>query len=192
MADFYDNMGRLMDKIVFKDLRGKALARTADDLLEIGVGTGKNLPYYKKTQKITAIDFSQTMLQRAEKRKKALGLSNVTLRKMDVEHLGFADNSFDGAVSTFVFCTVPHPIAGLAEVKRVLRPGAKAVFLEHMRSPHWFVNILLYAANIITRLVLGTSLIRRTQANIERAGFVVRSVESRFFGVVRLIVAEKQ
>jgi len=174
-----------MDKIAFKNLRGKALAGSADDLLEIGVGTGKNLPYYKKTQKITAIDFSQTMLQRAEKRKKALGLSNVTLQKMDVEHLGFADNSFDGAVSTFVFCTVPHPIAGLAEVKRVLRPGAKAIFLEHMRSPHWFVNILLYAANI-------TSLIRRTQANIERAGLVVRSVESRFFGVVRLIVAEKQ
>lgn len=114
MADFYDNMGRLMDKIAFKNLRGKALARSADDLLEIGVGMGKSLPYYKKTQKITAIDFSQTMLQRAEKRKKALGLSNMTL------------------------------------------------------------------------------LIRRTQANIERAGFVIRSVESRFFGVVRLIVAEKQ
>jgi ubiquinone/menaquinone biosynthesis C-methylase UbiE len=160
-------------------------------VLEVGIGTGKNMPYYPVGVEVTGVDFSTGMLEKARKRKESLSLANVRLLQMDIEHMSFRDETFDTVVSTFVFCTVPDPLQGLREVYRVLRPGGRAVFLEHMRSRRFVLNIPLFVMNIFTVPLVGTSMLRETQKNIEQAGFCIKEVQNFAFDIVRLIVVVK-
>jgi SAM-dependent methyltransferase len=110
---------------------------------------------------------------------------------MDAQLLGFGDDLFDTVVSTFVFCTVPDPMAGLRELHRVLKTSGRAIFVEHTLSDHRIVNAILRMMDPISRAVLGTSMVRRTEQNIEAAGFNILSVEAHALGVVRLIQASR-
>ena len=190
-SKIYDSFESLMERRAFLKYRKKALSLAKGRVLEVGIGTGKNLPYYPKDVEVIGIDFSKGMLEKAEKRRKELGLGNVKLMLMDVQNLEFEDNTFDTIVSTFVFCTVPDPIKGLKEVYRVLKPGGKAIFLEHMKSESKLLNIPLYLMDPITKALVGTSMVRETQKNIEKAGFKIEGVENLFFDIVRLIIATK-
>ncbi len=187
----YDLLERPVEKYLFSNLRKKAIARTEGKVLEVGIGTGKNMPYYPKNIEIIGIDFSKGMLQKAEKKKNILSLDSIALLEMDIEKLAFNDNFFDTVVSTFVFCTVPNPIRGLQEVYRVLKPGGKAVFLEHMKSSRTTLNIPLYVMNVFSKALVGTSIIRETQRNIEKSGFMIGEVENVCLDIVRLIIGEK-
>jgi len=187
----YDRMESFVERLFFRRFREQALSHARGDVLEVGVGTGKNLHYYPSELQVTAVDFSSGMLERAHEQKEYLGLDRVTLMKMDVEDLKFPDASFDTVISTFVFCTVPDPLKGLTEVYRVLRPGGKAVFLEHMKSRNPLVNLFLGLMNLYSRPGLGTSMLRRTQENIATSGFNIILVNHLLLDVVRLIVTEK-
>ncbi|WP_175059844.1 class I SAM-dependent methyltransferase [Thermococcus sp. 2319x1] len=187
----YDLFESPMEMRAFSKYRKRALSLAKGKVLEVGVGTGKNLPYYPKDVEVIGIDFSRGMLEKAEKRRKELGLENVRLLLMDVQNLEFKDNTFDTVVSTFVFCTVPNPIKGLREVYRVLKPGGKAIFLEHMKSESKLLNVPLYLMEPFIKTLLGTSMLRETQRNIEKTGFKIEWVENLFFDIVRLIVATK-
>lgn len=191
IAQSYDMFEYPIERVLFQKLRAEAISYAHKRTLEVGVGTGKNLPYYQPNIELTAIDFSPGMLSIAQEKQKKVHLKHLRLYEMDVQHLSFADNTFDTVVSTFVFCTVPNPIAGLNEVYRVLKPSGIAIFLEHMKSNHGIVNALLYVMNIFSTRLLGTSMVRETQKNIEFAGFTIESVEQKFFDVVRLIIAKK-
>jgi ubiquinone/menaquinone biosynthesis C-methylase UbiE len=180
-----------IERIVFEELRAEALSYAQKKTLEVGVGTGKNLPYYHPEIELTAIDFSPGMLKIAYEKGKHSQLRQVQFYEMDVQHLAFCDDSFDTIVSTFVFCTVPDPLVGLKELYRVLKPGGIAIFLEHMKSSYGLVNLLLYGMNIFSRHLLGTSMVRETQKNIEIAGFIIESVKLRAVDVVRLIITRK-
>jgi ubiquinone/menaquinone biosynthesis C-methylase UbiE len=190
-SKIYDLFESPMEMRAFSKYRKKALSLARGKVLEVGVGTGKNFPYYPKDVEVIGIDFSKGMLEKAEKRKKELGLENVKLLLMDVQNLEFEDNTFDTVVSTFVFCTVPDPIKGLKEVYRVLKPGGKAIFLEHMKSESKLLNIPLYLMDPIMRALVGTSMVRETQKNIGKAGFRIEKVENLFFDIVRFIIATK-
>ncbi|NJE00151.1 methyltransferase domain-containing protein [Thermococcus sp. LS1] len=190
-SKIYDLFESPMEARAFSKYRKKALSMAEGKVLEIGVGTGKNLPYYPKDVEVIGIDFSRGMLEKAERRRKELGLENVKLLLMDAQNLEFEDNTFDTVVSTFVFCTVPDPIKGLKEAYRVLKPGGKAIFLEHMKSESKLLNIPLYLMDPIMKALVGTSMVRETQKNIEKAGFKIEKVENLFFDIVRLIVATK-
>jgi ubiquinone/menaquinone biosynthesis C-methylase UbiE len=187
----YDLLERPMEKYLFSSLRKRTLALAKGEVLEVGIGTGKNIPFYPDSIKVTGIDFSRGMLERAKRKIENLSLKNVTLQEMNVEKINFPDESFDTVVSTFVFCTVPDPIKGLHEVHRVLKQGGKTVFLEHMKSKSFFLNIPLYMMHVFTKMLVGTSMIRETQKNIEKAGFKIKDVENVYFDIVRLIVAGK-
>ena len=190
-SKIYDLFESPIEMRAFSKYRKKALSLAKGKVLEIGIGTGKNLPYYPEGVEVIGIDFSRGMLEKAEKRKKELGLENVKLLYMDAQNMEFDDNTFDTVVSTFVFCTVPDPIKGLKEAYRVLKPGGTAIFLEHMKSNSRLLNIPLYLMEPFIKTLLGTSMLRETQKNIEKAGFKIEKVENLFFNIVRLIIATK-
>ncbi len=191
ISHLYDTFEYPIERVLFQKLRTKAISYAQKNTLEVGVGTGKNFPYYDPDIILKAIDFSSGMLKVAHRKQKNVQVKHLRLYKMDVQQLSFDSNSFDTIVSTFVFCTVPDPIAGLKEVYRVLKPSGTAIFLEHMRSHYGLVNIPLYVMNVFSTRLLGTSMVRETQKNIELVGFTVESVEKKTLDIVRLIIARK-
>ncbi len=184
-------MEKPVEKFKFSKLREKAHTFLKGKVLEVGIGTGKNMLYYPDDIEVVGIDFSKGMLAKAQLKINKLTLSNVSLLEMDIENMKFEDESFDTVLSVFVFCTVPRPIIGLYEVYRVLKPGGKAVFIEHMKSANALLNIPLYMMNLFTISLLGTSTIRETQKNIEKVGFKIENVQNEWFDIVRFIVAKK-
>jgi len=158
-------------------------------VLEVGVGTGKNFPYYPKEIKITAIDFSTGMLKRARKKasKEKIG---VELIEMDVQKLNFPDNYFDTVFATFVFCSVPNPILGLKELKRVCKPKGKLLLLEHMRPSNMVLGFVFDLLNPFVVRVMGANINRRTLENIIKAGWKIREKEKLSSDIVWWIEAE--
>jgi len=171
--------------------RKKAISMAYGKILEVGIGSGRNLRYYPDNAEFTGIDIDDRILKRTEQRAKKLGLRNIILKSMDVRKLAFDNDAFDSIVSTFVFCSVPDPLAGLKQTYRVLKSGGKAIFLEHTRSDNAFLNFCLSFINIFSKILFGVSMLRDTKANIKKAGFKIISAEPRFLDIVWSIVATK-
>ena len=167
--------------MLFKRLKGKRI-------LEVGIGTGKNLPYYPKDIHITAIDISSRMLERARKRAEEIDIE-AELLEMDAQRLGFPDHSFDTVLATFVFCSVPDPILGLKELHRVCNPDGKLLLLEHMRPGNPFHGRMFDLLNPMVVRMMGANINRKTMDNIQFAGWKVQYEEKLFSDIVRLIEA---
>ena len=158
-------------------------------ILEVGVGTGKNMPYYPPGAHVTAIDLSERMLSRARRRAEMLRVA-VDLRQMDVQQLAFPSESFDAVVASFVFCSVPDPILGLREVARVCKPKGEVRLLEHMRARNRALGLMMDLVNPLAVRMSGANINRPTVRNVESAGLTVVSVEDLARqGIFRLIVA---
>jgi phosphatidylethanolamine/phosphatidyl-N-methylethanolamine N-methyltransferase len=124
-----------------------------DLTLEVGIGTGLNLPLYPPTSRLIGIDLSQEMLDKAVERVQTLAMPNVTLKVMDATALDFADNEFDKALATYTISAVPDPVAVLREMRRVVKPGGVLVILNHFRSERKFAGHLEdLVAPVCTRL----------------------------------------
>jgi phosphatidylethanolamine/phosphatidyl-N-methylethanolamine N-methyltransferase len=100
-------------------------------VLEVGVGTGLSLPYYKHSLKVTGIDLSPDMLMRARERAQKRNLRHVELVEMDATALGFADKSFDVTAAMFVMTVVPDPVKVMNELIRVTKPGGHILIVNH-------------------------------------------------------------
>lgn len=158
-------------------------------VLELGVGTGKNFAYYPPEARVTGIDLSPRMLERA--RERAADAVAVDLQVADAQALPFPDASFDTVVATFVFCSVPDPLQGLREAYRVLVPGGKLVLLEHVLSRRPVLRVLMRAGNPIVVRMMGANINRETVGNVDRAGFHLTRVEELWNDIVTLIEAER-
>ena len=112
-----------------------------------------NLPLYPATCRLTGIDLSQEMLDKAVERVQTLAMPNVILKVMDATSLSFGDNEFDKVVATYTISAVPDPVAVLREMRRVVKPGGILVILNHFRSERrltgWVEDML---APVCTRL----------------------------------------
>jgi len=105
-----------------------------DQVLEVGIGTGLNLPLYPPNCRIVGIDLSEEMLEKAQEKVVELELNNVTLKAMDATVMDFGDDEFDSAVATYTISAVPDPVGVLREMRRVVKPGGNIVILNHFRS----------------------------------------------------------
>jgi len=113
-----------------------------DHVLEVGIGTGLNLPLYPTHCHITGIDLSEEMLEKAQDKIIELGLNSVTLKVMDATVMDFGDSEFDSAVATYTISAVPDPVGVLREMRRVVKPGGSIVLLNHFRSDRRVVGRL--------------------------------------------------
>lgn len=167
----YDMMEAPVERFLFRKWRRAILSDLNGRVLEVGVGTGKNLKYYSSDCKVTAIDISPKMLEHAKKR--AEGMDYISLMVMDAEKLSFADDSFDYVVTTFVLCSIPNPVAALREMRRVCKPDGLVINLEHMRSSNWLLTLAENILNPISVFFMGVNLNRMTVDNIKKAGLEV-------------------
>jgi len=196
IAPIYDVMEIMLEKGKMGNWRSQLWQRVAENiplsdgrLLEAGVGTGKNIKYYPDGIELYAIDFSEKMLERA--RTKANDYhKNVKLMQMDIQNLTFADNYFDIIVTSCVFCSVPDPVQGLKELRRVCKSDGKIIMLEHMRTEAEPWGKLMDAFNWVSLYTWGANINRRTMENIEQAGIKIVEVNDLLFDVVREIILE--
>ena len=156
-------------------------------VLEVGAGTGKNLQSYPEDAVVIATDVSPGMLAQARERA-ASGSRRVRFVVTDAEDLAFRDGTFEKVVATCVFCSVPDPVRGLREIKRVLRPGGEAILLEHMR-PEGFLGKVFDALDPIMSRLMGPHINRRTLENVQKAGLQLVEERIVFSDWVKVIVA---
>ena len=159
-------------------------------ILEVGIGTGKNLPYHPKDAQVIGVDLSPRMLAQAQKRRQKLG-SRTELLLGDAQALDLPDDSVDAAVATFVFCSIPDPVLGLRELRRVVRPGGRVYLLEHMRSAKELSGRLMDFIDPLIVATMGFHINRRTLENIARAGLEIEQVRDvGLDGIFKVIVAK--
>lgn len=169
---------RLMDwgmkRRLFQEERAQALAPVHGDVLEIGFGTGLNLPHYPALiARLTAVDPMQALPERVAERCRAVSFP-VQFVPVTAETLPFDDGRFDCAVSTWTLCTIPDPIAALHEVKRVLKPGGLFLFTEHGRSDDRRIAVWQDRLNPLQNVVAcGCNLNRRIDHLIQAAGLTL-------------------
>ncbi len=172
LCDFF------LNKPLLTRLRRELLAAAQGDVLEIGFGTGLNLPYYPGgVHKLTAVDPNPGMHRLAQKRIKQRGIK-VDQQVLSGERLPFEDNRFDCAVSTFTLCSIGDVAQALREVYRVLKSGGKFLFLEHGLSPEPGVQKWQRRLNWLqVRLANGCHLDRNMKALVAAQPFASVEVE---------------
>lgn len=189
-APRYDRQMNLFDRVLFAGGREWACRRAEGEVLEIAVGSGRNLPLYPGRASVSAIELSPRMLDLARARAAELG-RDVDLRLGDAQDLEFADQSFDTVVCTLALCTIPDPASAIAEAHRVLRPGGRLVALEHVRSPIRAVRAVQRALDPLSVRFVGDHLVREPLECLGPAGFEVTQLERAKWGIVERIVARK-
>lgn len=179
IAPIYELIDLPLELFFFRKWRKEALSGLSGKVLEIGVGSGRNLKHYPSNALVTGIDNSEGMLEKA--RKKASEMKNVNLLLMDAEHLEFPDNSFDYVVTTFVLCTIPDPVKALKEMRRVLKPSGELIALEHLHSTNPVIARFEDLIDPFLFFLLGDHTTRHTARNIEEAGFKIKEAKKLAF-----------
>ena len=191
IAPYFDALEGFLEGLFFSEWRKTLWHKVqGGHVLEVGVGTGKNFPYYPANTRITALDFSEKMLDRARKKQQRNNIS-VELALMDVESLCYADNSFDTIIATFVFCSVPHPHKGLQELYRVCKPGGQVLLLEHVLSSKPLMAKMMHLMNPLISRLFGANINRRTVKSVQACGFNTVTLDPSSRDMVKLIRAIK-
>ena len=190
ISSIYDRMEGMMEKR-FRPWREKIWQFAyGPRILEVGVGTGKNMQLWPKDCKVSAIDLTPGMLDIARQRAKQLNRADDDLFLADVQHLDLPSGIFNTVIATFVFCSVPDPVQGLRELGRVVRQDGHILLLEHVRIDRPVIGPLMDAlAPLVVRLN-GANINRRTVTNVRIAGLRIDQVlDLDKMGMFKLIIA---
>ena len=180
-------------------LRQRVCGELTGEVVEIGFGSGNNIPFYPATvTEVAAIEPADLGWKLADKRLRASGVP-VHRMGLDGQRLPFADNSFDSALSTWTLCTIPDAATALQEVRRVLRPGGRFHFVEHGLAPDDRVRRWQFRMEPMHRVLLGGCHVTRPIADlITDAGFSITEIETfyeeggpKYAGAMTLGVAVK-
>jgi len=177
-AAMYDRMLSSAEKAGLRDRRARLLESARGKVLEIGAGTGANLPLYgANVEALTVTEPEAPMARRLAKRLREQPRA-AELVEASAEQLPLPDGQFDTVVSTLVLCTVPDPSRALREARRVLRPGGQLLFIEHVRSEDPELAKWQDRLNGINRVIgHGCNCNRSTLDAIMQAGFTIGSLE---------------
>ena len=190
IAAVYDVLDLPFEYGRYRQIRRLLFHELAGRLLDAGVGTGRNFPFYPPGSTVVGIDISPAMLARAERRRKSAA-AEIELRQMDVTRLDFADQTFDGAVATFLFCVLPNQlqVPALKEVGRVVKAGGPVRLLEYVRPRHTVRRALARLWEPWIAWAYGASFDRRTEEYVPEAGLVLLDARFVVDELVRLISA---
>ncbi|WGI17037.1 class I SAM-dependent methyltransferase [Methanonatronarchaeum sp. AMET-Sl] len=173
VAPIYEFAESPFEVLYFRDMREDILDMVSGRVLEVGVGTGRNVPFYPLDLEIVAIDFSENMIKRARRKAVSRGLSNVSFFKMDARNLVFQDDFFDTVFSTFVFCACSDPLSAIEEMVRVCKPGGRVLLLEHTGPGGSIGNLFISSINPFMRFFLDEDLKKRLDLESLEKGFNV-------------------
>ncbi len=158
-------------------------------ILFLAVGTGLDIPFFPSGKSLVGIDISDKMLEGAQRRVDAYD-GEIETRVMDVHEMPFEDGSFDQVFTSCTFCSVPAPVKGLEQLRRVLKPGGELHMFEHTGSRYYPFRLMM---NLMTPLTsrFGPEMNRDTVSNVGAAGFTLREVKHVYLDVVKTIHATR-
>jgi ubiquinone/menaquinone biosynthesis C-methylase UbiE len=190
IARLYDILDLPFEYSRYRPLRKQIWAGLKGRILDAGVGTGRNMVYYPDNSEIIGLDLSTAMLRQAVTRRRRLG-AQVELVEADITATGFADNSFDAVVSTFLFCVLEPELQlpALRELARICRPDGEIRILEYAISAHPVRRAVMRLWAPWVRFAYGAAFDRETERYIPDAGLEL--IETRFLhaDIVKLLTA---
>jgi ubiquinone/menaquinone biosynthesis C-methylase UbiE len=189
-APRYDRQMNFFDRVLFTGGREWICSGAEGDVLEIAIGSGRNLPVYPSGTRLTGIEFSPEMLMLAKQRAAEIG-AEVDLRLGDAQELEFDDESFDTVLCCLALCTIPDPGTAAREAYRVLRPGGMFRALEHVRSPVSLVRGIQRVLDPLSVRFAADHLVREPLDYLHAAGFEIEHLERSKWGIVERVVARK-
>jgi len=172
-----------MSSSILVDCRQDTLSGVKGEILEIGFGTGMNLPYYpENVRRITGVDININIHSKAEKRLKSSHIQ-VDYYPINAEYLPFPDNTFDTVVSTFTLCSIKDIHRALSEITRVLRPHGRFFFAEHGLSPDYQVQKWQHRLNSINKVLsCGCNLNRNIKEIMESCNLKILKLDQFYLG----------
>jgi ubiquinone/menaquinone biosynthesis C-methylase UbiE len=190
IAPFYDVLDLPFEYGRYRMIRPFLFEGLSGLLLDAGVGTGRNFPFYPSNAKVIGIDLSPAMLARAERRRRSAA-APVALRQMDVTRLDYPDRTFDAAVATFLFCVLPDElqVPALKELGRVVKRGGLIRLLEYTRPSGAVRRAITKIWEPWVYWAYGAGFDRQTEQHVPEAG--LQLIESRFVAgdLIKIITA---
>lgn len=186
-AKQFDRGMRFLERWGIGHLRRELLHGVAGRVLEVGAGTGANLPIYGRSAHTTVIDIKPDRLRLARQKS---GKSNTPATCADAQRLPFASSQFDAVVGTLVFCSIPQPELALAEIRRVLKPDGRLLLLEHTRGHGPFSRCFTDWLQPLWFALQGEChLNRETAVTVQNAGFTIEHSSVHGYGLLQMMKA---
>jgi ubiquinone/menaquinone biosynthesis C-methylase UbiE len=186
----YDPMTVVLDRLFLDGLREDLMSNARGEVLEVAIGTGKNLRFYPRDCAVTGVDFSRNMLDEATARAHAMKRAFAATHA-DANALPFDDEHFDTVTCSLAMCTFTDPALVMSEMRRVCKPGGRVLILEHVRPRDRGVARLFDAITPFTQAKLGCTPNRDIRAIAENAGLRVESAHTPGRGIVFAAVASR-
>ena len=189
-APAFDGEMAFMERVLFEDGRQWACSQATGHVLEVAIGTGRNLPHYPQGVHLTGVEWSPAMLDIARHRARELG-RQVNLHQGDAQALEFPDGSFDTVVCAFSLCGIPRDRQAVGEMDRVLRPGGLLLLADHVEASRWDARAAQRLIDLVTVPLGGEHFRRRPIIQVRALGYAIERHQRFTLGIVERLAARK-